>query len=141
MQEHRLSCRWCLTQFTSDKTRYQSPTPLTGFQDWTGRPTFSNFFRLVKTHPNITFGSYPSWIGQHYRTKVTFEGESEEEVSRARSDIEQLEPIKFDPKPTENACEKVQQFLQDTAYSHTTCPRLRLQWHSWAEAEFLLKPN
>ena len=72
----------------------------------------------MKTHPNITFGSYPSWSGQHYRTKVTFEGESEEEVSRARSDMEELKPIKFDPKPTENAWEKVQQFLQDTADSH-----------------------
>ena len=74
----------------------------------------------MKTHPNITFGSYPSWSGQHYRTKVTFEGESEEEVSRARSDMEELKPIKFDPKPTENAWEKVQQFLQDTADSHMT---------------------
>merc|ERR1712212_740454 len=46
--------------------------------------------RLVKNHPNITFGSYPSWSGQHYRTKVTFEGENEEEVSRARSDMEEL---------------------------------------------------
>jgi len=76
--------------------------------------------RLVKNHPNITFGSYPSWSGQHYRTKVTLEGELEEEVSRARSDMEELKPVKFDPKPTENAWEKVQQFLQDTADSHMT---------------------
>ena len=74
----------------------------------------------MKNHPNITFGSYPSWSGQHYRTKVTFEGENEEEVSRARSDMEELKPVKFDPKPTENAWEKVQQFLQDTADSHMT---------------------
>ena len=77
-------------------------------------------FRLVKNHPNITFGSYPSWSGQHYRTKVTLEGELQEEVSRARSDMEELKPVKFDPNPTENAWEKVQQFLQDTADSHMT---------------------
>jgi len=74
--------------------------------------------RLVKNHPNITFGSYPSWSGQHYRTKVTFEGEDEEEVSRVRSDMEELKPIKFDLKPTENAWEKVQQFLSNTADPH-----------------------
>merc|ERR1712241_854723 len=75
--------------------------------------------RLVKNHPNITFGSYPSWSGQHYRTKVTFEGESEEEVSRARSDMEELNPIKFDPKPTENTWDKIQQFLHEhTSDSH-----------------------
>ena len=74
----------------------------------------------MKNHPNITFGSYPSWSGQHYRTKVTLEGELEEEVSRARSDMEELKPVKFDPNPTENAWEKVQQFLQDTADSHMT---------------------
>ena len=74
----------------------------------------------MKTHPNITFGSYPSWSGQHYRTKVTFEGENEKEVSRARTDMEELKPIKFDPNPIENAWEKVQQFLQDTADSHMT---------------------
>ena len=73
----------------------------------------------MKNHPNITFGSYPSWSGQHYRTKVTFEGESEEEVSRARSDMEELNPIKFDPKPTENTWDKIQQFLHEqTSDSH-----------------------
>ena len=74
----------------------------------------------MKNHPNIIFGSYPSWSGQHYRTKVTFEGEDEEEVSRVRSDMEELKPIKFDLKPTENAWEKVQQFLSNTADPHMT---------------------
>ena len=51
---------------------------------------------------------------------MTFEGESEEEVSRVRSDMEELNPVRFDSKPTENAWEKVQQFLSNTADPHMT---------------------
>ena len=69
-------------------------------------------------HPNVTFGSYPSWLGQHYRTKLTLEGESKEEVAKARSEMDDLNPVKFDPKPTEDAWKRVQQFLKDVADKH-----------------------
>ena len=26
--------------------------------------------QLVKTHPRVTFGSYPAWSNQYYRTKA-----------------------------------------------------------------------
>jgi len=74
--------------------------------------------KLVIDHPNVTFGSYPSWLGQHYRTKLTLEGDSKEEVAKARSEMDDLNPVKFDPKPTEDAWNKVQQFLKDVADKH-----------------------
>ena len=74
--------------------------------------------RLVIDHPNVTFGSYPSWLGQHYRTKLTLEGDSKEEVAKARSEMDDLHPVKFDPKPTEDAWNKVHQFLEDVADKH-----------------------
>ena len=74
--------------------------------------------RLVIDHPNVTFGSYPSWLGQHYRTKLTLEGDSKEEVAKARSEMDDLNPVKFDPKPTEDAWNKVHQFLEDVADKH-----------------------
>ena len=74
--------------------------------------------RLVNDHPNVTFGSYPSWLGQHYRTKLTLEGDSKEEVAKARSEMDDLHPVKFDPKPTEDAWNKVHQFLEDVADKH-----------------------
>ena len=83
------------------------------FEDHTAKT-----FRLVIDHPNVTFGSYPSWLGQHYRTKLTLEGDSKEEVAKARSEMDDLHPVKFDPKPTEDAWNKVQQFLEDVADKH-----------------------
>jgi len=67
--------------------------------------------QLVAAHPEVQFGSYPSWLGQHYRTKVTMEAATREQVDSALADIQHLNPITFDPRPVEGAWDKMQRFL------------------------------
>jgi len=67
--------------------------------------------RLVAAHPAVQFGCYPCWLGQHYRTKVTMEAATREQVDRARDAIQHLDPVTFDPRPVEDAWDKLQGFL------------------------------
>jgi FAD synthetase len=67
----------------------------------------------VAAHPSVTFGSYPSWGGQHFRTKLTLEAATQVEVEAARADMEELGPVRFDPKPTEDAWDKLQRFVEE----------------------------
>ncbi len=40
--------------------------------------------KVVETYPDVDIGSYPKWGESHYRTKLTFDGFSEERVRAAR---------------------------------------------------------
>jgi len=66
---------------------------------------------LVKRHPKVIFGSYPSWSNQYYKTKITLEAESEELLNAALTNLTIMDPIQYDKNTTENAYEKVQEFL------------------------------
>jgi molybdenum cofactor synthesis domain-containing protein len=48
--------------------------------------------RVVAEHPAVMVGSYPQWDEPRYRTKVTFDGVSEEAVARAREALVALLP-------------------------------------------------
>jgi len=71
--------------------------------------------QLVLSHPQVTFGSYPTWTHQYYRTKITLEAPDKNLVDAARSDINQkMNPINYDPSPAENAFDKIKSFASDT---------------------------
>lgn len=48
--------------------------------------------RVVASHPSIEIGSYPKWFDATYRTKITFDGESEGGVGAALADFVALLP-------------------------------------------------
>jgi len=75
------------------------------------------FKRLVAENPGVKIGSYPSIRNQFYRTKLTLEANTMEELRNATQQIEEMKeinPIRFDPNPTENAWDKIQQFLHES---------------------------
>ena len=42
---------------------------------------------VVTGHPRVTIGSYPAWHNPRYRTRITFDGESEDAVTAAQTDL------------------------------------------------------
>ena len=69
--------------------------------------------QLVKAHPQVTFGSYPSWSNQYYKTKITVEAVSEDLIEAAKTEMkDMIDPISFDPNPMENSSDKIQEFLK-----------------------------
>jgi molybdopterin-biosynthesis enzyme MoeA-like protein len=46
--------------------------------------------QVVAAHPAVTIGSYPALFNPRYRTRITFDGWSEPEVSAALSDLQAL---------------------------------------------------
>lgn len=44
--------------------------------------------QVVLAHPSVTIGSYPALFNPRYRTRITFDGSSESEVSAALSDLQ-----------------------------------------------------
>jgi len=71
--------------------------------------------KIVQTHPSVTFGSYPSWTNQYYKTKITLESQDQKFVDAAFSEIEEkMNPIHFDPSPAENAYDKIKEFIDKT---------------------------
>merc|ERR1719422_2049357 len=51
---------------------------------------------IVKSHPEVTLGSYPSWSNQYFKTKITLEAASEELLESAKIDMKAaMEPISF----------------------------------------------
>lgn len=42
---------------------------------------------VVKGHPRVEIGSYPSWSNPKYRTKITFDGTVQESVDQATQDL------------------------------------------------------
>jgi len=71
--------------------------------------------QLVKSHPGVTFGSYPSWSNQYYKTKITLEAVSVDIIEAAKTEMkDMMEPISFDPSPMSNSYDKIQEFLKHT---------------------------
>jgi len=69
--------------------------------------------KLVKSHPEVTFGSYPSWSNQYFRTKITLEGATVDLLEAAKSDMKSImDPVNFDPSPTINSYDKIHEFLK-----------------------------
>ena len=68
------------------------------------------------------FGSYPSWGGQHYKTRLTLEASSPAQLEAVTAQMEELglRPVSYDPHPTEGAWDKIQQFLQENKDPHMT---------------------
>jgi molybdopterin-biosynthesis enzyme MoeA-like protein len=48
--------------------------------------------RIVKAHPNVDVGSYPSWSSDKYRTKITFDGKERDAVEQALQNLLKLLP-------------------------------------------------
>jgi len=70
--------------------------------------------QLVESHQRVTFGSYPAWSNQYYRTKITLESSGPEFLDDAvRNMKELLSPVSFDPNTTENTYQKIQNLLTD----------------------------
>jgi len=68
---------------------------------------------IVKSHQKVTFGSYPSWSNQYFKTKITLEAATEELLEEAKIDMKAtMDPINFDPSPTINSYDKIQEFLK-----------------------------
>ena len=63
---------------------------------------------LVNKHKNeVTFGSYPKWTHNYYKTRITVEAPSVGKVQSVCSEIRSTMPsIDFDPNPEEDAMEK-----------------------------------
>ena len=94
----------------------------------------SRINKLVIDHPQVTFGSYPSWSNQYYKTKVddevnemkcfewfdwfiqiALEALDQSLVDEAISDIrEKMSPLDYDPSPSQDAYEKIRKFASNT---------------------------
>jgi len=69
--------------------------------------------KLVKSHPEVTFGSYPSWSNQYFRTKITLDAATVDLLEAAKSDMKSImDPVNFDPSPTVNSYDKIHEFLK-----------------------------
>jgi len=68
--------------------------------------------QLVSSHPGVTFGSYPSWTHQYFRTKITLEAASDDLIEAATKDMSNMDPMRFDPNPVENSFLKIQDYLK-----------------------------
>eukprot|EP00092_Neocalanus_flemingeri_P031631 GFUD01034349.1.p1 GENE.GFUD01034349.1~~GFUD01034349.1.p1 ORF type:complete len:517 (+),score=126.37 GFUD01034349.1:92-1552(+) len=69
--------------------------------------------QLVKSHSGVTFGSYPVWSNQYFKTKITLEAATEDIIEAAKSEMKEMSPINFDPNPMENSLDKIKEFLED----------------------------
>jgi len=75
----------------------------------------SRINKLVIDHPQVTFGSYPSWSNQYYKTKIALEALEQSLVDEAISDIrEKMSPLDYDPSPAQDAYEKIRKFANIT---------------------------
>jgi len=74
--------------------------------------------RLVAGHSGVIFGSYPAFSNQFYRSKITLEAKTKEEIDLAKLEMEELKPVRFDPNPTENAWDKIQKYLSESDDQH-----------------------
>jgi len=71
--------------------------------------------KIVNTHSSVSFGSYPTWTNQYYKTKITVEASDSSSVDTAIADLkEKMMPINFDPSPTKNAYQKILNFARET---------------------------
>ena len=70
---------------------------------------------LVNKHKDVvTFGSYPKWTHNYYKTRLTIEADSETKVDDVCSEIRNTMPtINFDPNPQQDAMEKLEQLISD----------------------------
>ena len=60
----------------------------------------------------VTFGSYPKWTHNYYKTRITVEAQSLEKVQNVCQEIRNTMPaINFDPTPEEDAMEKIELLL------------------------------
>ena len=50
----------------------------------------SRLNQLVKSHPGVTFGSYPSLSNQYYKTKITLEAANEDIIEEAKTEMKDM---------------------------------------------------
>ena len=64
----------------------------------------------------VTFGSYPKWTHNYYKTRLTIEADSEEITEQVWLEIKgTMTTVEFDPNPEEDAMEKLDQLLNGTS--------------------------
>ena len=67
-----------------------------------------------KYKDDVTFGSYPKWTHNYYKTRLTIESVSEQRVDQACLEIKAKMPaVEFDPSPEKNAMQKIDHLLED----------------------------
>jgi len=70
---------------------------------------------LVKRHPKVTFGSYPKWPHPYYKVLLTAESSNESDLISVEEEVDKdLPVVMFDPRPWENAWDKIQTFKSQT---------------------------
>ena len=62
----------------------------------------------------VTFGSYPKWTHNYYKTRLTIESDTEARVEEVCSEIRNIMPvIEYDPDPHENAMGKIDKLMNN----------------------------
>jgi len=68
---------------------------------------------LVNKYPATSFGSYPSLVNQFYKTRITYETTSAQELESIRNHISENMPVvTFDKSPEENSLDKIKAFCE-----------------------------
>eukprot|EP00088_Acartia_fossae_P017360 TRINITY_DN19846_c0_g1_i5.p1 TRINITY_DN19846_c0_g1~~TRINITY_DN19846_c0_g1_i5.p1 ORF type:complete len:513 (+),score=71.65 TRINITY_DN19846_c0_g1_i5:57-1595(+) len=66
---------------------------------------------LVELYPSTSFGSYPSLVNQFYKTRITYETTSQQDLNSIEEHIRQKMPVvAFDKSPEENSWQKIEAF-------------------------------
>jgi len=67
---------------------------------------------LVRLFPDTSFGSYPSLVNQFYKTRITYETTSQQQLESIQNHIKENMPLTpFDKCPEENSFDKVTAFM------------------------------
>ena len=68
---------------------------------------------VSKYEDSVTFGSYPQWTHNYYKTKLTIESPQESVADQAVKEIQEtMETLDYDTQPTIEAMKKISKMLE-----------------------------
>lgn len=71
--------------------------------------------KIVDRFPGTKFGSYPSWVNQYYKTRISYECPTLQELEEVRAAVASDMPaVEFDKAPEEGSLAKIRQLLEKT---------------------------
>ena len=90
---------------------------------------------LVKKYSQagVVFGSYPCWVNNYYKVRLTVEASSPEVLDQVEKDVnEEFSVLKsFDRFPAVNPMEKIRKFLAESQTGLSCLISVKLTQKSW----------
>ena len=81
--------------------------------------------KLVADYPEVSFGSYPQWFHNYFKTRITIEAANSELADQVKDCVVQVMPtvMDYDPNPREDMLKKIENFygsITDATFKEIT---------------------